>query len=249
MVGVEAKQGPPSSSAPLLKTSGLSKDFRGFRAVDGVDLTIKPGTIQALVGPNGAGKTTLFNLLTGFLAPSSGSIMYRGQDITGKAPERIAHLGIARSFQITSLFDQLTGLEHLELALASPTGLGLKFWRSEGQMGQFSARSLELIDEVCQAHLAGQVAGRLAYAQNSAIALPLSLSLCRAGALLAARHGGGVRVDGRARATSGGGNGRDSGMCSVMVPWFWRFARRRVAGGSPPRRPRRGRPPRKRPCQ
>lgn len=177
MVGVEAKQGPPSSSAPLLKTSGLSKDFRGFRAVDGVDLTINPGTIHALVGPNGAGKTTLFNLLTGFLAPSSGSIMYRGQDITGKAPERIAHLGIARSFQITSLFDQLTGLEHLELALASPTGLGLKFWRSEGQLGQFRARSLELIDEVGLANLADKVAGSLAYGQKRALELALALAL------------------------------------------------------------------------
>jgi branched-chain amino acid transport system ATP-binding protein len=145
MDGVEPVQGPLKSAVPLLQTSGLTRDFRGFRAVDGVDLTITAGTIHALVGPNGAGKTTLFNLLTGFLAPSSGSILYCGQDITGKAPEQIAHLGIARSFQITSLFDQLTGLEHLELALASPTGLGMRFWRSERQMSRFRPRSLELI--------------------------------------------------------------------------------------------------------
>ncbi len=177
MDGVEPVQGPLKSAVPLLQTSGLTRDFRGFRAVDGVDLTITAGTIHALVGPNGAGKTTLFNLLTGFLAPSSGSILYCGQDITGKAPEQIAHLGIARSFQITSLFDQLTGLEHLELALASPTGLGMRFWRSERQMSRFRPRSLELIQEVGLAHLADKVVGALAYGQKRALELALALAL------------------------------------------------------------------------
>jgi branched-chain amino acid transport system ATP-binding protein len=177
MDGAEPVRGPQTSLVPLLQTSGLTRDFRGFRAVDGVDLTITAGTIHALVGPNGAGKTTLFNLLTGFLAPTSGSIVYRGRDITGKAPEQIAHLGIARSFQITSLFDQLTGLEHLELALASPTGLGMAFWRSQRQMGQFRARSLELIEEVGLAHLADKVVGSLAYGQKRALELALALAL------------------------------------------------------------------------
>src|SRR5450756_329410 len=177
MDGIELAQGPVNSAAPLLQTRALAKDFRGFRAVDGVDLTITAGTIHALVGPNGAGKTTLFNLLTGFLAPTSGSIVYRGRDITGKAPEQIAHLGIARSFQITSLFDQLTGLEHLELALASPSGLGMRFWRSEQQMGRFRARSLELIDQVGLSHLADKVAGSLAYGQKRALELALALAL------------------------------------------------------------------------
>ena len=166
-----------NSLVPLLQTSGLTKEFQGFRAVNEVDLSINEGTIHALVGPNGAGKTTLFNLLTGFLAPTSGTIRYRGKDITGKAPEQIAHLGIARSFQITSLFDQLTGLEHLELALASPTGLGMRFWRSEGQMGQFRARSLELIDQVGLVHLADKPAGSLAYGQKRALELALALAL------------------------------------------------------------------------
>jgi len=166
-----------NSLDPLLQTRGLTKEFRGFRAVNGIDLTITAGTIHALVGPNGAGKTTLFNLLTGFLTPSSGSILYRGEDITGRAPEQIAHLGIARSFQITSLFDQLTGLEHLELALASPTGLGMRFWRSEHRMGQFRTRSLELIDQVGLADLADKPAGSLAYGQKRALELALALAL------------------------------------------------------------------------
>src|SRR5665811_815926 len=177
MDGAEPVRGPQTSLVPLLQTSGLTRDFRGFHAVNEIDLTINAGTIHALVGPNGAGKTTLFNLLTGFLAPTSGSILFRGKDITGKAPEQIAHLGIARSFQITSLFDQLTGLEHLELALASPTGLGLHFWRSEQQMGQFRARSLELIDQVGLGDLADKVAGSLAYGQKRALELALALAL------------------------------------------------------------------------
>src|SRR5680860_354377 len=169
-IGIEPAQGPQGSMVPLLQTRGLTKDFQSFRAVDGVDLTSTEGTIHALVGPNGAGKTTLFNLLTGFLAPTSGTILFRGKDITGKAPEQIAHLGIARSFQITSL-------EHLELALASPTGLGLHFWRSEQQMGQFRARSLELIDQVGLVDLADKVAGSLAYGQKRALELALALAL------------------------------------------------------------------------
>ena len=166
-----------NSMVPLLQTRGLTKDFRGFRAVNEVDLSITEGTIHALVGPNGAGKTTLFNLLTGFLAPTAGTILYRGADITGKAPEQIALLGIARSFQITSLFDQLTGLEHLELALASPTGLGMRFWRSEQRMGRFRTRSLELIDQVGLAHLVDKPAGSLAYGQKRALELALALAL------------------------------------------------------------------------
>ena len=161
----------------LLQTRALTKDFRGFTAVSAVDLSVESGTIHALVGPNGAGKTTLFNLLTGFLTPSSGTIEFDGQDITGKAPEQIAHLGVARSFQITSLFDQMTLLEHLELALASPTGLGMKFWRSSTRMGQFKDRSMELLDQVGLARRATQLAGSLAYGQKRALELALALAL------------------------------------------------------------------------
>src|SRR5690348_6714766 len=91
----------------ILVTQGLSKEFQGFRAVGAVDLRVTEGTVHALVGPNGAGKTTLFNLLTGFLRPSGGRITFAGHDITGQPPERIAGLGVARSFQVTSLFPQM----------------------------------------------------------------------------------------------------------------------------------------------
>jgi branched-chain amino acid transport system ATP-binding protein len=140
-----------ATAAPLLETRSLTKEFRGFRAVSEVSLRVAEGTVHALVGPNGAGKTTLFNLLTGFLAPSSGQILFGGDDITGKQPEQIAHLGIARSFQITSLFDQMSLVDHLELALASPTGMGYRFWRSNAQLRRFRDRAMELLDEVAHA--------------------------------------------------------------------------------------------------
>jgi branched-chain amino acid transport system ATP-binding protein len=162
---------------PLLRARALTKDFRGFTAVRQVDLDIAAGSIHALVGPNGAGKTTLFNLLTGFLTPTSGTITLDGQDITGKDPEVIAHLGVARSFQITSLFDNLTALEHLELALASPTGLGYRFWGSSRRFRQFRSRSLELLDQVGMADLADREVGEFAYGQKRALELALALAL------------------------------------------------------------------------
>ena len=162
---------------PLLETRALTKEFRGFRAVSNVDLVVGAGTMHALVGPNGAGKTTLFNLLTGFLTPTSGSIVFDGQDITGKQPEQIAPLGIARSFQITSLFDQLTLSEHLELALASPTGMGMQFWRSVKRLATFKDRSMELLEQVGLADRSGQPAGSLAYGQKRALELALALAL------------------------------------------------------------------------
>ena len=161
----------------LLQTRSLTKEFRGFHAVSDVDLVVQTGTVHALVGPNGAGKTTLFNLLTGFLEPTSGTIEYDGQDITGKRPEDIAHLGIARSFQITSLFDALTLREHLELALASRTGLGMRFWQSVSRFGRFEDRATALLDQVGLADLSGLPAGSLAYGQKRALELALALAL------------------------------------------------------------------------
>jgi branched-chain amino acid transport system ATP-binding protein len=168
---------PTEKPEALLQTRSLTKEFRGFAAVSDVSLTVAQGTVHALVGPNGAGKTTLFNLLTGFLTPTSGQIVFEGRDITGLQPERIAPLGIARSFQITSLFDQMSLLEHLELALASPTGLGYRFWRSNAQLRQFRERSMELLGEVGLADLSGAAAGSLAYGQKRALELAIALAL------------------------------------------------------------------------
>lgn len=161
----------------MIQARGLVKEFRGFRAVKDVDLDVAEGTVHALVGPNGAGKTTLFNLLTGFLTPSAGRILLDGQDITGFPPERIAALGVARSFQITTLFPRMTAREHVELALAGRTRLGWRFWRSDRLLGQFTGRATELLDEVGLAGHADERAGSLAYGFKRALELAVALAL------------------------------------------------------------------------
>jgi branched-chain amino acid transport system ATP-binding protein len=162
---------------PILQARGLGKQFRGFRAVDGVDLDIAPDSVHALVGPNGAGKSTLFNLLTGFLRPSAGRITLDGTDVTGLPPERVARLGVARSFQITTLFPQVTAREHVQLALQARTGLGWRFWRSERQLGRFRERAMELLDDVGLTDAAEVPAAALAYGRKRALELAVALAL------------------------------------------------------------------------
>ncbi|MFD0684843.1 ABC transporter ATP-binding protein [Actinomadura fibrosa] len=169
--------GDPVPDAPVLAARGLVREFRGFRAVDGVNLDIAEGSVHALVGPNGAGKTTLFNLLTGFLKPTAGSVRLGPHELAGRSPERIARLGLARSFQITSLFGELTPRQHVELALAGRTGLGWRFWRSDKALGRFADRADELLGEVGLAGHGDVPAGALAYGRKRALELALALAL------------------------------------------------------------------------
>jgi branched-chain amino acid transport system ATP-binding protein len=167
----------PNLKAPVLEARGLVREFRGFRAVDGVDLDIGEGSVHALVGPNGAGKTTLFNLLTGFLKPTEGSVRLGAHELAGRTPERIARLGLARSFQITSLFAELTPRQHVELALAGRTGLGWRFWRSDRALGRYGDRAAELLGQVGLGDHADIAAGALAYGRKRALELALALAL------------------------------------------------------------------------
>ncbi|NVI88179.1 ABC transporter ATP-binding protein [Actinomadura sp. BRA 177] len=168
----------PVPAAPVLKARGLVREFRGFRAVDGVDLDVAEGSVHALVGPNGAGKTTLFNLLTGFLKPTEGSVLLEARrELAGRSPETITRLGVARSFQITSLFAELTPRRHLELALASGTGLGWRFWRSDRTLSRFAGRAGELLDRVGLVGHGDVPAGSLSYGSKRALELALALAL------------------------------------------------------------------------
>lgn len=160
-----------------LETRKLTKEFRGFRAVNQIDLRVAEGEVHALVGPNGAGKTTLFNMLTGFLKPTTGHVQIFGQDVTGLPPEQIAQRGVARSFQITSLFEQQTVLEHVALALQSATSLGYRFWMSETVLQSFRDQALALLAQVGLDHLANTPAGSLPYGQKRALELALALAL------------------------------------------------------------------------
>src|ERR1700732_5511708 len=127
----------------ILETEDLTKEFAGFVAVNGVALRVERGTIHALIGPNGAGKTTCFNLLTKFLQPTRGRIVYKGQDITALAPADVARLGLGRSFQISAVFPHLTVLENVRIALQRRRGTSFDFWRSK--------RALSVLDDRAQA--------------------------------------------------------------------------------------------------
>jgi branched-chain amino acid transport system ATP-binding protein len=161
----------------ILETHNLRMDFRGFRALDDVNLRLPGGMIHAIIGPNGAGKTTLFNLLTGLLRPSGGRILFEGYDITGHAPHEIARRGIARSFQITSVFPHLTLLDNVRLALQTRSPLAYAFWRSDAVLDQFTQPACEILASVGLAPLASRRVRSLAYGEKRALEIGLTLAL------------------------------------------------------------------------
>src|SRR5881275_2635491 len=129
----------------ILETHGLTKEFAGFFAVRDVSLKVRRGSIHALIGPNGAGKTTCFNLLTKFLQPTAGNILYKGQDITAMQPADVARLGLVRSFQISAVFPHLTALENVRVALQRQHGSSFDFWRSEKVLRGLDREAMRLV--------------------------------------------------------------------------------------------------------
>lgn len=162
----------------ILETVALTKEFRGFVAVRGVDLKVRRGTIHALIGPNGAGKTTCFNLLTKFQAPTSGRILFKGREITRAAPAEIARQGLVRSFQISAIFPSCTLLENVRVALQrGHHGLSFDFWRSSSVLRRLDARARELLADVGLADAADDMAGELPYGRKRALELATTLAL------------------------------------------------------------------------
>jgi branched-chain amino acid transport system ATP-binding protein len=161
----------------ILQTRGLTKEFKGFVAVNGVDLAVRRGTIHALIGPNGAGKTTCFNLLTHFLIPTRGEISYNGREITGSRPAAIARMGMVRSFQISATFPHLTVLENVRIALQRKRGGSYDFWRSERTLKSLDARARELIDAVGLSDYAETKAVELPYGRKRAMEIATTLAL------------------------------------------------------------------------
>jgi branched-chain amino acid transport system ATP-binding protein len=161
----------------ILETRGLTKEFKGFVAVKDVSLRVRRGTIHALIGPNGAGKTTCFNLLTHFLVPTRGQIVYNGRDITGSHPAAIARMGVGRSFQISAVFPHLTVLENVRLALQRKRGGSFDFWRSERVLAALDERARELIDAVGLSAHERTVAVELPYGRKRALEIATTLAL------------------------------------------------------------------------
>jgi branched-chain amino acid transport system ATP-binding protein len=168
----------------ILATSGLSKDFRGFAAVSGVDLRVRRGTIHALIGPNGAGKTTVFNLLTKFLEPSAGRIVFAGRDITAERPADVARLGMVRSFQISAVFPHLSVLENVRLALQRPLGNSFHFWRSKRGLDRLNGDADRLLADVGLEEHRHLPAAELPYGRKRALEFATTLGLAPALMLL-----------------------------------------------------------------
>jgi branched-chain amino acid transport system ATP-binding protein len=164
-------------SDTILETVNLTREFGGFVAVDDVSLTVRTGTIHALIGPNGAGKTTCFNLLTAFLPPTSGTIRFKGNDITGLKPAQVARLGLVRSFQISAVFPHLTALENVRLALQRARGASFDFWRSERVLQVYDDRARELLYDVGLTSEVNTVVTQLPYGQKRALEIATTLAL------------------------------------------------------------------------
>ncbi len=167
----------PNASEIILETKGLVKEFAGFVAVQNVALKVKRGQIHALIGPNGAGKTTFFNLLTKFLTPTRGTLLYNGVDITHESPAQTARRGLVRSFQISAVFPHMTGLENVRVALQRPLGTSLHFWKPESSLNTLNARAMELLENVGLSDCADTITAELPYGRKRALELATTLAL------------------------------------------------------------------------
>ncbi len=161
----------------ILETRGLTKEFKGFVAVNNVDLQVRRGDIHAIIGPNGAGKTTYFNLLTKFLPPTRGSITFQGVDITHERPAQTARRGIVRSFQISAVFPHMTVLENVRAALQRNMGTSFHFWKSESSLHVLHDRAWQLLGEVDLQDFADELTVNLPYGRKRALELATTMAL------------------------------------------------------------------------
>ena len=160
----------------ILWTEGLTKDFDGLRAVDNVSIKIERGICKGLIGPNGAGKTTLFNLLTGFLKPTSGRIFFEGKDITNLPPYKRARLGIGRSFQVTNIFQRLPVIENVRLAVQALDPRSLNPLVHKEDVKESWERAIELLWEVGLADKMYVPAGLLTISDQRKLEVAMALA-------------------------------------------------------------------------
>ena len=161
----------------ILETKGLTKEFKGFVAVNDVNLKVQRGHIHALIGPNGAGKTTFFNLLTKFLPPTSGTITFNDVDITHDRPAQTARRGIVRSFQISAVFPHMTVLENVRAALQRNLGNSFHFWKPEKTLFHLHERARQLLAEVDLQDFADELTVNLPYGRKRALELATTMAL------------------------------------------------------------------------
>jgi branched-chain amino acid transport system ATP-binding protein len=161
----------------LLQVENVSKRFGDLVAVNGVSMTVERGELRAVIGPNGAGKTTFFNLISGFLTPSSGRIVFDNEDVTNLLPARRVWRGMARTFQITEVFPELTTRENLRIAVEVAAGYRLKTWLSRDLDGEVRARVTDLLDMSGLVDKADRLVGELSHGDQRATEIMMALAL------------------------------------------------------------------------
>jgi branched-chain amino acid transport system ATP-binding protein len=165
----------------ILELRGLSKAFGRNQAVNSLDMVVEEGQIRGLIGPNGSGKTTVFNLISGFLRPSSGRIIYQGQDISNFPPHKVAGLGLSRTFQLTALFKELTVLQNVVMCshLHCRTNLWQQFWRDKKTLRKEKATensARALLEQMGIEEIAGELAGELPHGHAAALGIANALA-------------------------------------------------------------------------
>jgi branched-chain amino acid transport system ATP-binding protein len=161
---------------PLLATSGLTKRFGGLIAASEVALAVEPGEIHAVIGPNGAGKTTLVAALAGELRPDAGTIRFAGHDISRFGPARRAALGIARSFQITSIFREFTALDNVALAVQAHSGHSFRFWQAARSDQRLREPARAVLAEIGLGPRADVTAASLSHGEKRALEIAMALA-------------------------------------------------------------------------
>ena len=181
--GVSARAGrhlQPNSDvavANALVVRGLSKSFGGVHAVNRVDLEIAKGHVHSLIGPNGAGKTTAFNCISGFLRPDSGQVVLDGCDVTGWKPHRLVAVGMARTFQVTTIFGELTVLENVGLAVRSRSDKNLLMWRSAESLSGEQSEALSILETLGLGDRAGVIGNHLSHGDERILEIAIALAL------------------------------------------------------------------------
>jgi branched-chain amino acid transport system ATP-binding protein len=162
------------TSEPILRVEALAKRFGGVAALGGVDLVVAPGEFRAIIGPNGAGKSTFFNTMTGLVRPDSGRVVFEGREVTGEPPHILARKGVGRTFQITSVFHDLTALENVQIALLAHARRTWSMWPCAGTI--FTQRARELLALVGLAAGTTRMAGALAHGDQKRLELAIALA-------------------------------------------------------------------------
>ncbi len=169
------ERGADQVGEPILRTEKLTRHYGGVKALTDVDFRVEPGKLHAVIGPNGAGKSTLFHVITGRIPPSSGQIWFRGRDITGLTQSAVARLGIARSYQITTIFLNLTVFENVRIAAQARTA-HTNFWRAADSLSQVTARAEEMLETIGLQDKRHLLANQLSHGEQRHLDMAIALA-------------------------------------------------------------------------